>query len=236
MSKPSKSKKTTKKSVKPVRKSVKKTLVQKESNLLLEKFSNLKPKINFSVKPWMLAVVVLLLLGFMFRNKLIVATVNGQPITRFALIKELEKAAGKQTLDSLVTQTLVYQEAKNQRVDVPTAELDQEIAKIEENITAQGQDLDTLLQAQGMTREELREQIKIQKIVEKIVGQDVEISEDEVASYMEENKEFMPEDVNEDDYKEQVRAQLTQQQVGEKIQTWLQELRGNANVKLRMFE
>jgi parvulin-like peptidyl-prolyl isomerase len=225
-----------KKSPKKTTKSVKKLVVKKQKNLLIEKLNLVKDKVSFSAKPWMLVIIVLLLLAFMFRNKLIVATVNGQPITRFALIKELEKAAGRQTLDSLVTQSLVYQEARKQGVEVSTQELDEEISKIEENITSQGQDLDTLLQAQGMSRSELREQIKIQKIVEKIVGQDVIVSEEELASYMEENADFMPEDVDEVEYKEQVRAQLTQQQVGEKIQTWLQELRGNANVKLKMFE
>jgi len=65
-----------------------------------------------------LLVVVLVVAAFLLKGLFIAALVNGQPISRFTVISELEKQSGKQALTSLVNQTLIFQEAKKKNITV----------------------------------------------------------------------------------------------------------------------
>jgi len=176
-------------------------------------------------------VLVILISGlFFFRSRFIVAVVNGQPITRFNLINELEKQSGKKTLESLIIKTLIFQEAKKQKISVSKEEVNQEIKQLEESFSSQGQDFNQALEDQGMTQNQLQEQIEIQKIVEKIVSGSVKITEEEVEKYLEENKELFPEGTSTEDVKAEVRQQLENQRLSEEIQTWIESLKNNAKI------
>jgi len=196
----------------------------------LGKTGNLPFKINKRNLIIILAVIVLGAFLYNFRGQFIAATVNGKPVWRFTLLKELEKQAGKQTLDSLITRTLILQEANKQKVTVGVDELNQEIKKIEENLSGQGQDLDYLLSAQGMTRDQLKEQIRIQKLVEKMAGQNIEVADEEVDKYLEQNKSLITKDSNVEEVKAGIREQLRQQKLTEQVQSWLKSLRDGASI------
>ncbi len=167
---------------------------------------------------------------YRFKGQFVVAMVDGQPISRLALIKELEKQYGKNTLDVLVTQALVWQEAEKQGVTVSSEEVDQEIKRFEEQVAAQGQDLNQVLSAQGMTRDELKEQIKLQKTAEKIVGKDIQVTDEEVATYFTENEASSSADTMTEDQKQNIRQQLEQQKLSEGINQWLKSLHDSAKI------
>src|SRR3989344_2004054 len=97
----------------------------------------------------LLALLVIGGLLYAFRTQLLAATVNGEMISRWKLIKQLEKQNGSQALDNLVVETLIMQEAKKKGVAVSDAELEEEIKKIEERFKTQGQELDQVLVTQG---------------------------------------------------------------------------------------
>ena len=54
-----------------------------------------------------IAVVIFLASLQYSKGLLVAATVNGSPISRWAVIGNLEKQAGKQALDSLITEKLI---------------------------------------------------------------------------------------------------------------------------------
>lgn len=178
------------------------------------------------------ALVIILLAGllYFFRSLFIVAIVNGQPIDRISFTKELEKAAGPQILNQLVTKALVLQEAKKQNVAISDNEIAAEIKKIEDQLTAQGQKLDDALAAQSMTRKDLQEQIRIQKLAEKMLAKEVEITDKEVDDYVTQNKDALQQSSNSGELKKQVREQLKQQKLQERFRTWLQELQQKAKI------
>src|SRR3989344_4566099 len=62
-----------------------------------------------SVTAIILGIFILVFAVFKF---LIAATVNNVPITRFEVIKLLEREGGQQALDNLITRQLVVQEAE----------------------------------------------------------------------------------------------------------------------------
>lgn len=177
-----------------------------------------------------LVIIILGLFLYLFRGQLIVATVNGQPISRFTLIRELEKQAGKKALDAMITKTLILQEAKIQKISVTDVEVNNEISQIEKTITDQGQNFDQLLIDQGMTRNDLVEQIRLQKLVEKLVGKDISVSDKEVSDYFEKNKNTFPKDSKLESVKEEIRKQLEQEKLNTQIQTRVKSLQDSAKI------
>jgi foldase protein PrsA len=172
-----------------------------------------------------LAAVVFLLKGFF-----VAALVNGQPITRLSLIAELEKQGGKQTLASLVNQTLILQEAKKKNIEVSQEEIDTQAKQIEDSLKQQGQDLNTALAMQGLTKKDFMMQLKLRSLVEKLLADKIEVTDKEVAEYIEKNQETLPENLKEDEIKKGVREQLKQQKLASKSQEWLTNLQKNAKI------
>jgi foldase protein PrsA len=167
---------------------------------------------------------------FFLKSKIVVAWVNGRPVWHWTYITELERQAGQQTLDSLITQNLILQEAKKQKVSVTNDEIDEDLKKIEASVTAQGQVLEDLLKAQGLSLQDLKNQIKLNKLLDKLVGQDVEVSDEEIQKYISENKDFLPEEQSAEELNSSIKEQLRQQKLNEKLQDWLKSLKDGAKI------
>ncbi len=220
------------------RKTVKKTLAKKSSlvrnsgrgNIIKEKYSIKR----FVTRRNFIAVLALIILGillYVFKGFFVAASVNGQPITRIELIRELEKKSGKQTLDSLVTKNLILQEMRKKNIKVTDTEVNAEMKKIEDALSKQGRTLTDALSQQGLTQQDLREQLKIQKMIEKLFAKDVVVTDKEIDKYIEDNKDSLPQGQDEKTLRASVLAQLKQQKLTSKFQTWLQEIQKNAKIQ-----
>jgi len=177
--------------------------------------------------------LVLILVGgilFYFKGLFIVATINGQPVSRIALIQELEKRNGKQMLSSLITQILINQEAQKQNISVSQKEIDEQVKKVEDSLKKQGQTLDTALSFQGLTKEDFIAQIKLQKLVEKMLAKDIKVTDKEVSDYIEKNKDSIPKDLKAEEVTASARQQLQQQKLSSKAQSWIQGLQSKAKI------
>lgn len=197
------------------------------------KTPNITPEEKGRIKKSLLIPIILIILAgllFYFKGLFLAATVNGQPIWRYNLIRELEKQSGKRALDAIVTKELVLQEAKKQNVTISDDEVNKEIDKLKENLKKENQDLNQLLASEGISEPEFREQIRLQKIVEKIAGKDIQITDQEVSDYISKNKDMFPKDSKPEDLKAQVKDQLIQQRLSEKIQEWITSLRNEAKI------
>lgn len=177
-------------------------------------------------------VLALLLIGllYQFRSVFVAATVNGQPISRVEIVKNLEKQAGKATLNTLITKTLILQEAKKQNVSVSNEEINKEIKNVENLLSQKGQKLDDLLALQGTTRLEFVDQVRMQKLVEKMIGKDIRVTDKEVDEYIEKNKDLYPEDTDKNQLRTSVKQQLQQEKLTEKFQKWLADLQKKAKI------
>lgn len=179
-------------------------------------------------------IALILLTGallYFFRGLFVAAVVNGQPISRLEVVKQAEKQSGKQTLDTLVRNALIEQKAKQENVTVSDQEVNDEIKKLEDNLSKQGQKLDQVLEAQAMTRDELTKLIRLDKLVAKMVGKDIKVSDQEVNEYLEKNKDALPEGTDENTLKKQIAEQLKQQKTNEKVRNWLADLQKEAAIK-----
>lgn len=185
-------------------------------------------------KPYVGLVALILLLGallYFYRGLFVAAVVNGQPISRLDVVKQTEQQSGKQTLDTLVRNALIEQKARQEKITISEKEISDEIKKLEDNLSKQGQKLDQVLQAQGMERTELEKLIRLDKLVAKMVGKDVKVTDEEVNSYIEKNRDALPQGTDEATLKKQVAEQLKQQKTNEKVRNWLADLQKQATIK-----
>jgi foldase protein PrsA len=205
-------------------------MLKKKKVLVITKLKNLKT--SFNKKTLVVTLGVLVVLAFLYLSKslFVVALVNGRPITRWTLDRELEKAAGSQILNTKIAEMLVLQEGRRQKITISDEEINQEVKKLEDQLKTQGQDLDSILALQKQSKKEFLRQIKIQLLVEKILGKEIETTEEEISDYFNENQTLFAEGATLASEKENIRQTLFENKLTEKIQPWLQDLQDKAKV------
>jgi parvulin-like peptidyl-prolyl isomerase len=178
-----------------------------------------------------IAVVLIIVALFFTKGIFVVATVNGSPISRFAVISELEKQGGKQALETLVDKKIIASELNKKGINIPKEEVDAEIEKIKAQVTAQGGTLEMALAQQGLTEESLREQITIQKKLEKLLADKIAVTDLEIDAYIKDSKATPPKDVKMEDFRKQIGDQLKQQKFQQEAQKWVADLTASAKIK-----
>lgn len=224
-------KKTSSKKASPLLHKQKKDIIVKSSQTQSVKDTTIHKTIN--KRSAMIGIVVIALvlsLAFAGKSFLIAAIVNGQPIYRYQVVQQLEAKGGKQALNTMVIKTLIMQEAQKKNILVSENEIDAQIKDIEKSLSASGQSLGSALAAQGQTKEDLREQIMVQKIAEKMFAKDMVVSEAEAKKYVETNPTLFAQEKTEEAKVLGAKTQLSQQKLAEKFQAWVQKLQQNAKV------
>jgi hypothetical protein len=175
-------------------------------------------------------VIILASLAFYYKGLFIVATVNGSPVSRFAVIAELEKASGGKALDAIITKKLLNDEAKKKGITVTSDELNAEIKKVEDQIKVRGGTLDAALSQQGMTRKDVEEQITLQKELEKLLADKIQVTDEEAANFLADNKVIVPKG-EEEKYKAQAKEQIRGQKLNDAAKSFIESLRSQASIK-----
>lgn len=147
--------------------------------------------------------VIALVLNFILvscgkSNGEVVARVNNEVITKDELYDYLVKENGQTAINALVANKIIDLEAKKQNVKVTDKDVDKEIDKIAEQYGGR-EIFEQFLGMYGASLDDIKENIKVNIKIEKLLGSDVKITEDEMKTYFEENKESF-------DEKEQVKA------------------------------
>lgn len=177
-----------------------------------------------------MVVLILLSLGYLGKSLLFAAVVGVRPITRYEVVRELERGAGKETLDRLVTQQLIEQEAGKKGINISDADIQKELERINGLVEAQGTTLDAALALQGQTKESFKEFIKVQKTLEEILKEEIAVSDEELKKYFEENKSFYGEEAKYEDLKENLSEQLKQEKLANEFKTWIEKLKSDTKI------
>ncbi|KKQ80359.1 MAG: Foldase protein PrsA [Candidatus Daviesbacteria bacterium GW2011_GWA1_38_7] len=201
----------------PVKKAPKKTVVSKETEIVENKLASIdfsQKIVNFFKNNKLLylsgLIIVLGVLGYYLYKFSIIAWVDQTPITRFQVYKELENKYGKDLKES-----------------VASDEIEKQIKEIE---TQQGgpEQLKQILEIQGMNMEDLKKQIEFQVMIEKMFGQDVQISDEEIKNYIKANKEQFADVIDPEasisaETKDQVSSLLKRQKTAKSFNDWLKD-------------
>jgi len=200
--------------------------ILKKAKILKNRYILPNKKILFIIS----ALIIILSLGYLSKSLFVAAVVNGKPIARVTLIRELEKAGGTQTLDNLIGKTLISQEARAKGIEVSQDEIDQELKKIEDLVAEQGMTLDQALSLQNQKKDELVEQIRLQKTVERILADKLEVTNDEIKDYFNKNKDLFNKEDKLEDVTDDIKSQLMQSKLASAYQSWIEELKTKAKI------
>jgi hypothetical protein len=162
-----------------------------------------------------------------------VAVVNGVPISRVSFYKTLEKQGGQEVLASMIDNALVLKEGKDKGVNIDQKTIDDELAKIEEQLKVQNQSLDSALAAAGMTKNELAEQIRIRKIETILSATKVDITQSQIDEFLEANKSFLPTDKTKEELQTLAKEQLAMEASQSATENWLNNLRQSAKIQYK---
>lgn len=159
-------------------------------NNFLDKLYSLK-KLKSSKKVYLIILIALfLLLGFYKKSWFIAAMVNGMPITNLELQMDLNKQFRTQTLNQLINEKIILDEARKVGAIPTDAEINTKISELEKNVGGK-EVLDNLLSQQGQTRDSLKDQIRIQLAINKLYEKEATVSSEEVSKFLEENKQVL---------------------------------------------
>jgi hypothetical protein len=182
----------------------------------------------------------LLALYAIYQNFFLAATVNGSPITRLSVVRELETTAGERQLDELIVRKLIDGEAAKAGVVVSKEDIDADLDIYKARLRGQGATLqDVLIQLgpHGVTetqyRDRVAQRLRFEKLLEKLLGDRVTVSDSEIDAEM--STSNRPEGMTNEDARIQVKAYLRNRKFGTEGGKWLAEIRSKADVKFHVW-
>ncbi|HHX87767.1 MAG TPA: foldase [Firmicutes bacterium] len=154
------------------------------------------PKSNreFKLKPHYLVAIILviviigaaaLVIYFSQRGE-VVATVNGENIYKDQLYEAMFSAGGREMLDQLISKQLIIQEGRRQGIKVSDEEVEQELSNFTEELGAY---FDQFLEQSGMTREQIKEELRVNLYAKKMATEQIKITDEDLKTYFKENQE-----------------------------------------------
>jgi hypothetical protein len=191
-----------------------------------------KPKKKISKKAIITFIVIaaILALFYSFKGLFIVALVNGSPISRLELIDKLEKTGGKSTLDMLITIKLINDEARKKSIKITDSEINDEIKRIENQIKSQGLTLSEALTQQNMTMVDFKKQIFTQLQLEKLLGDKILVTDEELDKYITDNQLKAQDGEDSTAFRDQVRDTLKQQKLSSTASEYIDSLKTAAKI------
>ncbi len=172
--------------------------------------------------------IIVLLLVLKNPKLFLAAMVNNQPITTWEFNSALQKRFGARLLDQMIDEKLIQSQAIKQGVIVTNAEVDEKRQAIEAQVG--GKDgLDQLIASQGLSLEDLRMQLKLKLLVDKMISKNVTVTEQEIADFMTKENQFLPA-TDSASQKKFAEETIKQQKLSEAFQSWYKDLKDKAKV------
>lgn len=158
----------------------------------------------------------------------VAAVVDGRPIFRWQLTRLLTDRFGQQTLDSMISETLIHAEARKAGVVVSDEDIAAKQADLVKSL-GDNVSIEDILQYQGMTKADFENQLRLQLTVEALLGKDITVSEEDIDQYIGVNQETMMA-TDESTLRQEARQALFSQEINDKVQIWFEEVRSKAKV------
>jgi foldase protein PrsA len=117
-----------------------------------------------------------------------VAIIDDEPITANEVYEVMLQQVGRQTVDGLIIERLIERAAKTENIEVTEADLNTEIDKVKSNFGSE-EEFNQQLESYGLTLEALKAQLTTQVQLDKLIAPKVQISDEILQNYYDENKE-----------------------------------------------
>lgn len=209
----------------PVKKStpLKQTAVKKN-------WKSFIPEPLFTRKNLIIAGLIILALLFWFlKGYFIVATVNGQPVSRFELNQRLNSQFGSTVIDQLINERLILGAARQAGVFITAQEIDIKIKEIEKSLEGKVS-LNEALNMQGLNPNTFRRQLELQLSIEKMFQKDATISASEIDDLLKNNKDMFLDATDPAKLKTEAEGYLKQQKVSKLYEDWFNKVKKDAKI------
>lgn len=138
-----------------------------------------------------LGISILLIVGMTgCKNEEVVAKVDNVKITKDELYDLLVQEHGEQVLNSLIGEKVVQLEIEKQNIEIKEEDIQKEIDQLIEYYGGEER-FNEALKYQGYTMDDMKKSIEINMQIKKLLESDIEVSEEEIADFFEENKESL---------------------------------------------
>ncbi|MDQ0244128.1 foldase protein PrsA [Bacillus fengqiuensis] len=151
---------------------------------MIEKLRN--KKIYFLMILIILGVVMSI--GVIFSNKEVVARVDGKTINKDQLYDLLVQQGGEAALDSLIDQAVIEKEAEKQKIDIAEKDIEKELKVLEESYGGE-EALKEAMETSGISLADVKKDLSLNLIIEKLLESRISVTEEEMTTYFDENKE-----------------------------------------------
>jgi len=177
----------------------------------------------------LIAVLVIFVLFWKFKNLLIVAMVNGQPISRWQLTDQLTKRFGDQMLDNIINERLILAATRQKGIFITNNEIDTQVKDVEKRLEGK-MTLNDALKAQGLSKEDFRRQLEIQLSIDKLFDKEASVSAKEIDDYITQNSSTYKNATDPAAVKTEVRDILRQQKIADLFDAWFAQIRKDAKI------
>lgn len=176
-----------------------------------------------------LALAILLLVTFK-KSWFVAALVNGMPITNLELQMSLNKQFKTQTLNQMINEKIILNEAVKNNALAKDEEVSKKISEIETSVGG-AEALDGLLSQQGQTRDSIRQQIRLQLSIEKLYGKEATVSGEEVDQFVAQNSAQL-QATDSAKQREEAENLIKQQKLSQVFNQKFQELKEKAKIQI----
>lgn len=196
-------------------------------------YSNWKkyiPESLLTKKNLIISGLILLALIFWFlKNYFIVATVNGQPISRFELNARLNSQFGSSVVDQLINERLLLGAARQEGIFITSQDLDQKIKEIEKSLDGK-MSLDQALKMQSLSPATFRRQLELQLSIEKMFVKEATVGAQEIDEYLKNNKDLFQESTDPAKLRSEVEGFIKQQKISNLYEEWFNKIKKDAKI------
>lgn len=177
-----------------------------------------------------LLIAGILLLAFYKKGWFIAATINGAPITSLDLLTRMNQQFRTNTLNQLINEKIILQQASKNNISVSDEEINSKIGELEKQVGS-AQVFESLLSQQGQTKNSIKQQIRLQLIIEKLYQNEATVSGSEVDNFIKTNPQAL-QATEEASQRKEAADTLKQQKLNQIFSQKFQELKQKADVKI----
>ncbi|OGE36328.1 hypothetical protein A3B45_02390 [Candidatus Daviesbacteria bacterium RIFCSPLOWO2_01_FULL_39_12] len=184
-----------------------------------------------SPKVYIILLIALgLLLAFYKKEWFVAATVNGTPITNLELLAKLNQQFRGQTLNQMINEKIILDEARKSNIAVSDSEIEEKLQELENQVGG-AEVFESLLAQQGQTRNSVKQQIRLQLIIEKLYQNEATVSAQEIDQFLQTSSESLQATDSAAQRKE-AQDLLKQQKINQVFSQKFQELRQSAKIQI----
>ena len=154
---------------------------------------------KFSNKKVIISIIVVLLIAsacvgaYLYSNKDVVASVDGEKITKDEVYNVLVGQYGPSVVETLINNKVIELEGEKEGIKISNKEINAELDNFIKSYGGE-ETFNSALEASGISLADFKKDIENYLIVEKILGKDIKITEEDMKEYFEENKESFNEE------------------------------------------